>query len=75
MQTVRWRQSYKETMWRHLAKYKVTELGIHSNGFWKKNRKEYPHILPPEKRELNILERYREEFWSWFRKQTNQAAF
>lgn len=69
MQTVR-RRPYKETMWGHLAKYKVSVLDVHSNGFWKKNRKEYPHILPLEKLELNILEPYRKEFWIWFRKQT-----
>jgi hypothetical protein len=50
MQAVRRRQSYKETMWRHLADYKVSVLGIHSNGIWKKNKREYPHILPIEKR-------------------------
>lgn len=70
MQSVRRGQSYKETMWRHLAEYKVSVLGVDSNGFWKKNRKEYPHILPLEKQEWNILESYREEFWSWFKKQS-----
>jgi hypothetical protein len=69
MQTGRRRQTYKETMWGHLAEHKVSALGIPSNGIWKINRVEYPHILPFEHQELNILEPYRTEFWEWFPKQ------
>lgn len=70
MQSARSEKSYKKAMWRHLAQYKVSALGIHSNGFWKKNGKEYAHILPLEVGARNILEPYREEFWMWFRTQT-----
>lgn len=61
-------ESYKQTMWGHLAEYKVSVLGISSNGIWKRNRKEYPHILPFAHQRLNILKPYREEFWEWFAK-------
>jgi hypothetical protein len=57
-------------MWGNLAEYKASTLGIHSNGFWKKNKKEYPHILPLDVGQRNVLEPYREEFWTWFGTQT-----
>ena len=57
---------YKKAMWRHLAEYKLSALGVRSNGIWKKNRKEYAHILPFEHQTLNILKPYREEFWDFF---------
>jgi len=59
--------SYKQEMWRHLADYKVSVLGVNLNGIWRKNRREYAHILPFGYRHLNILEPYREEFWQFFR--------
>jgi hypothetical protein len=37
--------SYKQEMWRQLAKYKVSALGINPNGIWRKNQREYAHIL------------------------------
>jgi hypothetical protein len=46
MQTVRGRRSYKKSMWGNLAQYKASTLGIHSNGFWKKNKKELPAYPP-----------------------------
>jgi hypothetical protein len=50
-----------------LSAYKRDELGVAENGRWKRNNKPYPHILPYEKRELNILPAFRREFWIWFR--------
>jgi len=61
------KETYDEIMKQHLSGYKVSALGLHSNGIWK--GKEYTHILPVEYRELNILEPYRIEFWKWFEKQ------
>jgi hypothetical protein len=55
--------SYKQEMWRHLADYKVSALGVKKNGIWRKNHREYAHILPFGYQHLNILEPYREEFW------------
>lgn len=60
--------SYKQEMWRHLADYKVSALGIRLDGIWRKNRREYAHILPFGYQHLNILEPYREEFWKFFRR-------
>ncbi len=59
--------SYKQEMWRHLAEHKVSTLGVTSNGIWRRNRREYPHILPFGYQHLNILEPYRDEFWKFFR--------
>lgn len=58
---------YKQEMWQHLADYKVSALGITLNGIWRKNRREYAHILPFGYQHLNILKPYRDEFWKFFR--------
>jgi hypothetical protein len=39
----------------HLAEYKRQVLNISQNGMWKKNNKQYEHILPEELKEFNIL--------------------
>src|SRR5438876_813912 len=54
--------SYKQEMWRHLADYKLSALGVKKNGIWRKNHREYAHILPSVVQRLNILEPYRDEF-------------
>jgi len=64
---IRRRVTYKDVMWRHLADYKTSVLGIAQNGIWRKNQKEYAHILPFEHQRLNILEPYRDEFWEYLR--------
>jgi hypothetical protein len=51
-----------------LAEYKLTVLGVHENGIWLRNRREYAHILPVKLRSLNILPDVRDEFWKWFRR-------
>jgi hypothetical protein len=60
------RFSYKDAMWRHLADYKVLALGVAKNGIWIRNHREYPHILPFGFHRLNILQPYRDEFWSYY---------
>ena len=50
--------SYKQQMWRHLADYKVSALTVKKNGIWRKNHREYAHILPFGYQHLNILEPY-----------------
>ena len=57
--------SYKQEMWRHLADYKLSALGVKKNGIWRKNHREYAHILPSVVQRLNILEPYRDEFWTY----------
>ena len=58
--------SYQERMREHLSHYKVSTLGISKDGIWRRKQREYPHILPFEFQRLNILEPYREQFWSYF---------
>lgn len=50
-----------------LAAYKRNVLGVTENGIWRKNKREYAHILPVAQQQLNILSTVREEFWDWFR--------
>jgi hypothetical protein len=45
----------------HLSDYKLKKLRVTENGVWRQNKRTYPHILPMGKRELNLLENYREE--------------
>ena len=49
----------------HLGKYKREVLGVKENGAFYHNDREYlyEHILPSEKAQLNILERYRDDFF------------
>ena len=63
------RRSYRELLWVQLEQYKHFTLGIQASGYWKKNKLEYPHILPLNMKKTNILEPYREEFWDWFESQ------
>jgi hypothetical protein len=45
-----------ETIKWHLAEYKSKVLNISANGIWKKNNKQYAHILPEILKEKNILD-------------------
>ena len=40
---------------KHLSNYKIDKLQIEKNGIWKKNKKEYSHILPLECGNLNYM--------------------
>jgi hypothetical protein len=46
---------YKTTLLAHLATYKRQSLGVHEDGVWSRNNKPYPHILPTEKAEFNLV--------------------
>jgi hypothetical protein len=54
---------YIARLQRHLAKYKTSVLLVHESGFWGTPPRSYPHILPAEQRELNIVTPLREAFW------------
>jgi len=54
---------------RWLSTYKSDVLGVEEDGIWLRNRKRYPHILPQEKYQLNILLSFRDKFWQWFSQQ------
>lgn len=60
--------NYADRMKSHLAIYKVKKLGVEDNGLWNRNQKQYPHILPMARRELNLLESIRKDFWAGFSK-------
>ncbi len=52
-----------------LSTYKREVLGVETDGTWLRNGKAYPHILPQEKYQRNILPSVRDEFWLWFSQQ------
>jgi hypothetical protein len=54
---------YVAQLHRHLADYKATVLGVAESGDWGKPPRPYSHILPTERRELNIVTSLRERFW------------
>lgn len=57
---------YQQALRYHLAHYKRTRLGVSANGLWEQNQKPYPHILPKELKQLNIVETVRSKFWKYF---------
>nr|WP_295969810.1 hypothetical protein [uncultured Bacillus sp.] len=52
---------FNEAVKNHLSEYKKMNLGVYDNGVWKRNDRPYPHILPPELWNFNLLENYRQE--------------
>jgi hypothetical protein len=64
---------YQRDIRRHMEQYKLERLGVTENGIWKRNGKEYPHILPGALLKLNILETYRKEFWTYFDRRDPQV--
>ena len=59
--------SYQSLLRDHLINYKVSNLGVEDDGFWR--NKPYRHILPKELYALNILGTIRENFWEYFNSQ------
>jgi len=59
---------YREKVISHLAEYKLKTLHVTEDGIWRRNGKKYCHILPEERRSLNILEPNRDKFWAFFEK-------
>jgi hypothetical protein len=64
--------NYQERLKAQLVKYKFRVLGVTEPGVWTNSKTglagRYPHILPAERLELNILAPYRARFWSEFRR-------
>ena len=46
----------KKKLYGHLAYYKDHRLEIKRNGIWKRNGKEYPHILPCNQTDANLID-------------------
>lgn len=53
--------SFQKKVKLHLSDYRVKVLGENEMGYWKRNGQLYPHILPKEKWQLNVLPNYRKE--------------
>lgn len=58
--------SYRDDIIKHLSDYRVTRLGFLDKGTWTRNGKIYhfDHILPKDNIKLNILQDYRDSFYS-----------
>jgi hypothetical protein len=53
--------SFKEKIYKSLSDYRERELKIYGKGKWRGNS--YGHILPEDKKEKNILPKYRRSFF------------
>lgn len=59
--------SFRDRAIVHLIEYKHNVLNVTEPGRWKRNGKEYAHILPEGMLELNLLEGYRSELMAYIR--------
>ncbi len=64
-------RSYNIRLREHLVAYKRNVLGITPSGTWRQH--EYGHILPVGRRERNITEPYRDEFWDYWSEQEKRG--
>ncbi len=63
MKTVLSNAEFNKAVKAHLAEYKRTRLEVMEDGVWGRNQSPYPHILPKDRFRLNIIERFRDDFW------------
>jgi hypothetical protein len=56
--------SFADSAKAHLTEYKRAVLGVTEDGLWARDGRPYSHILPLHLREMNLLEPFREAFWS-----------
>lgn len=63
--------SYDMVLKDHFRNYKRDVLGVVRNGNW--HGVEYAHILPSDRRERNIIEPYRDEFWDYWAAQEKEG--
>lgn len=52
-----------------MSEYRINRLGIFEQGTWKRNKKHYPHILPIEKQNLNLLQNYQEDLSNYIKEE------
>jgi hypothetical protein len=57
---------FNDQIKQHLAEYRQNRLGINETGIWHRNGRTYPHILPENRQQENILAAIRAEFWRDF---------
>ncbi len=58
----------------HMSTYRQDRLGIEEAGTWRRNGKAYGHILPEGKRQANILEAVRTDFWDDYAEYEKQGV-
>jgi hypothetical protein len=58
--------SFRDLACEHLAEYKVDILRVHEDGVFHYRGRDIrkSHILPFALRDMNVLEKYRAQFWS-----------
>jgi hypothetical protein len=61
--------NFRNQIINHLNNYKNNYLKISENGFWR--GREYSHILPEDKKNMNIIEEIRVDFWNYYDKLNN----
>jgi hypothetical protein len=59
------KDTFQDLVKRRLALYKRNVLHVEEDGIWRNMH--YAHILPIAKRNLNILQSFRDDFCAWFR--------
>lgn len=64
--------NYQSRVNEHLAAYKTRHMAELPDGTWsyRGQPRNYPHILPKDQFELNILPAIRKPFWEWFASST-----
>jgi len=58
---------YQEKIKNKLGEYKKTHLSNVENGSWRNSGNIYPHILPKDKKELNLLPKYRKDLYYYIK--------
>lgn len=61
--------NYIANLQKQLVAYKLDVLGVSESGFWGSPPKAYPHILPLEAAERNVVAPFRDRFWTEQRRQ------
>src|SRR6478609_4943530 len=64
-------ERYQSRLTKHLEAYKEKRLSGVGHGFWR-GQGPYPHILPEDQQQLNILPHIRDRFWPWFEAHTRR---
>ncbi len=65
MDRTRKNSTYANAVKAHMGRYKAQAMGITRNGIWEGNGRPYPHILPEDLKEQNILLPYQGAFWEY----------
>ena len=61
--------NYQKKIKTHLRNYKLKYFSTVADGKWRNSKKDYPHILPKEKEQLNLLPEYRNSLSDYIEKE------